>query len=342
MTPLDSNSRKTLFDETHLNNLKLKNRLIRSATWEGMADANGRLTDRLFNVYETLAKGGVGLIITGGTYFMEGAAALPGMTGIYEGSSIQSYRRLTDMVHENDSSIIMQLSFAGRNGERWTPSSASTTDIASIVKEFGKAAFRAQQAGFDGVQIHAAHGFFLSQFLSRQKNTRNDEYGGVVENRARFLVKVYEEIRQQTGDLFNIFIKINGTEAGDETEGFDSCRYTCRQLADRGINAIEISGGTAELNKELNNPYKESIFRDYAARIAKEVQVPVILVGHNRTPAVMEEILNTSDIEYFSLSRPLLREPNLVNRWQKNSNPKAECISCNACFKADGNTCIFA
>ncbi|HWR31548.1 MAG TPA: NADH:flavin oxidoreductase, partial [Negativicutes bacterium] len=146
---------------------------------------------------------------------------------------------------------------------------------------------------------------------------------------------------KQAGESFNIFIKINGTEAGDEIEGFNSCRYACKQLANRGINAIEISGGDAELKQGLNNPYAESIFRDNASRIAAEVHVPIILVGHNRTPAVMEEILNTSAIEYFALSRPLLREPNLVNLWQNKFSQKAACISCNACFKTDGNTCVF-
>ncbi|HWR28367.1 MAG TPA: NADH:flavin oxidoreductase, partial [Negativicutes bacterium] len=168
---------KTLFDKTQLSNLTLKNRMIRSATWENMADDKGHLTDRLFKSYETLAQGGVSLIITGGTYFTADSTTLSGMTGIYEDSFIQDYRKLTDRVHKSESSIFLQLSFAGRNGERWTPSSASQNDITSIVKEFGTAAFRAKQAGFDGVQIHAAHGFFLSQFLSRQKNTRTDRYG---------------------------------------------------------------------------------------------------------------------------------------------------------------------
>lgn len=332
---------KTLFVDTRINNMKLKNRIVRSATWEGMADSSGRLTARLANVYETLAKGGVGLIITGGTYITEDSTTLPGMAGIYDDSFIDDYKRLTDMVHENGCPIVMQLAYAGRGGEMWIPSSPSRNDIKSIVKAFGEGALRAKLAGFDGVQIHAAHGYFLSQFLNRKNNMRHDEYGGAIENRARILVEIYDEIRERTGSSFSIFIKINGTDAFDESEGFNSCKYACMQLAERGINAIEISGGDAELKNSLDNPYKESIFRDYAAGIAKDVRVPVILVGFNRTPAIMEEILNTSNIGYFALSRPLLREPALVNDWQNNMNKKAECISCNTCFKADGNTCVF-
>ncbi|BBB90526.1 MAG TPA: NADH:flavin oxidoreductase [Methylomusa anaerophila] len=338
---------KTLFDETtinninNINNMKLQNRIIRSATWEGMADSAGRLTNRLIKVYETLANGGVGLIITGGTYFTKDSTTLPGMAGIYEDSLLQDYEKFTDMVHSSGCPIILQLAYAGKNGDMWLPSSPSHNDIKSIVKAFGEGAARAKLSGFDGVQIHAAHGYFLSQFLSRQNNTRQDEYGGIIENRARILLEIYDEIRNRTGSNFSIFIKINGTDAFDETEGVNACSYACRQLAARGIDAIEISGGADEIKKSLDNPHKESIFRDYAARIAEEVRVPVILVGHNRTPSVMEKILNTSAIEYFALSRPLLREPNLVNDWKNNRNKKAECISCNACFKPDGNICVF-
>ncbi|MDR3590865.1 MAG: NADH:flavin oxidoreductase [Negativicutes bacterium] len=332
---------KTLFDETFVNNIKLKNRFIRSATWEGMADGNGRLTDRLIGVYEALAAGGVGLIITGGTFLTKDATVLPGMAGIYEDSFVKDYRGFTDMAHARGCPIILQLAYAGRGGEMWTPASPSRSDIKSVVKAFGEGARRAKLSGFDGVQIHAAHGYFLSQFLSSHNNKREDEYGGAIENRARIILAIYDEIRSQTGSDFAVFLKINGTDADDEAEGFDACRYTCRQLAGRGIDAIEISGGNAELKKSLGNPYKESIFRDPAVRIAAEADTPVILVGFNRTPPVMEEILNTTNIEYFSLSRPLLREPNLVNQWRENLTAKAECISCNMCFKADGNTCVF-
>jgi 2,4-dienoyl-CoA reductase-like NADH-dependent reductase (Old Yellow Enzyme family) len=332
---------KTLFDETRINNIKLKNRFVRSATWEGMADSTGGLTGRLFRVYEALAMGGVGLIITGATCFTKDSTSLPGMAGIYEDSVIPDYKKFTDMVHANSCPIILQLAYAGRGGEMWNPSSLSVSDIKSVVKAFGEGALRAKQAGFDGVQVHAAHGYFLSQFLSRQNNTRQDEYGGPIENRARILLEIYDEIRSRAGNDFNIFLKINGTDAVDETEGFNACRYACMQLAAGGINAIEISGGDAELKKMLDNPYKESIFRDYAARIAEDVDVPVILVGFNRTPSIMEEILNTSKIEYFALSRPLLREPDLVNVWRDDLNKEAECISCNACFRSDGNACIF-
>jgi 2,4-dienoyl-CoA reductase-like NADH-dependent reductase (Old Yellow Enzyme family) len=332
---------KTLFDETTINQMKLKNRIIRSATWEGLAGSDGHLTDRLFKVYETLAQGGVGLIITGGTYFTPDSTTLPGMPGIYSDSLIDDYRRFTNMVHGSGCPIIMQLAYSGKGGEMWTPASPTRNDIKLIVKAFGEGAGRAKAAGFDGVQIHAAHGYFLSQFLDPQKNMRQDEYGGVIENRARIILEIYDEIRNKTGSDFNIFIKINGTDAGDEVEGFNSCRYTCLELASRGINAIEISGGADELKNCMNHPYPESIFRDYAARIAAEVRIPIVLVGFNRTPAVMEEILNTSAIEYFSLSRPLLREANLVNKWRDDSNREAECISCNGCFRTDGNICVF-
>ncbi|HWR39614.1 MAG TPA: NADH:flavin oxidoreductase [Patescibacteria group bacterium] len=332
---------KTLFDVTQINGMTLNNRIIRSATWEGMADSSGRLTDRLLRVYDSLVSGGVGLIITSATYFTKDSTPLPGMTGFYDDSFISDYRQFTDRIHAGGCPVILQMTYAGRDGEMWTPSSPSREDIQSIVQAFGDGAYRARQAGFDGVQVHAGHGFFLSQFLSSQANTRRDEYGGTVENRTRILLEIYEAIRARTGDDFNIWIKINGTDMADETAGQGACRYACQQLARRGVNAIEISGGTAELTQKLDHPHHESIFRDEAASIAAAVNVPVVLVGYNRTPSVMEDVLNSTPIEYFSLSRPLLREPDLVNRWKQDFQKKAECISCNGCFRADGNVCVF-
>lgn len=333
---------RNLFNETKINKLQLKNRFIRSATGEGMASSTGGLTDRLINVYEKLAQGGVGLIITGATYLTKNSATGPGVMSIYDDAAVEDYKKFTDRIHGYECPIILQLVFIGENGETWDPSSPSKIDIKSMVEAFGKGALRAQRAGFDGVQIHMAHDTLLAQFLSQRRNLRQDEYGGTLENRTRILLEVYDEIRKRVGKDFNIFVKINGTDAVDEVEGVKTCRYACKQLADRGIDAIEISGGIGELEKKKNNPYQESIFREYATQIAAEVDVPVILVGFNRTPSVMNEILNTSQIEYFSLSRSLIRESDIVNLWRSDLNKESACISCFACFsRPGGNTCIF-
>jgi 2,4-dienoyl-CoA reductase-like NADH-dependent reductase (Old Yellow Enzyme family) len=168
---------KTLFDETRIGPMLLRNRLVRSATWEAMADEAGRLTPRLLELYRQLAEGGVGLIITSATTITKDTTRLHGMLCIPDDSYIPAYRELTQMVHNTGCPIIMQLD-DGRTGEMWTPAIPTLEEMQSITREFGDAASRAKQAGFDGVQIHAAHGFFLSQFLNAKKNARTDQYGG--------------------------------------------------------------------------------------------------------------------------------------------------------------------
>jgi 2,4-dienoyl-CoA reductase-like NADH-dependent reductase (Old Yellow Enzyme family) len=334
---------KTLFDETSIGTLNLKNRLVRSATWEAMADGTGRPTPRLLRVYYDLAYGGTGLIITSATTIAGDATRPPGMLAIPDDSSIPAFQELARTVHEAGVPIVMQLVHPGRDSVMWTPEDATKEDIHSIVMEFGNAAHRAQRAGFDGVEIHAAHGYFLSQFMNAGKNNRTDEYGGTVENRIRFLLEIAGEIRKRTGGAFPILVKINCSDFEEDDGVWEACRAACRQLTEHGIGAVEVSGGVSGAPFPPRDlAYEESVFRDYAAEIARITDVPVILVGMNRTPSVMRELLNKRGIGYFSLSRPFLRQPDLALFWKKNPSEPAACLSCDACRKQpDGNLCPF-
>jgi len=307
-----------------------------------MADETGRLTPRLLEVYRELAEGGVGLIITSATVITKDTARLPGMLCIPDDSYIPAYLELTRMVHNAGCPIIMQLD-DGRTGEMWTPATPTFEEIRSIIRQFGDAASRARQAGFDGVQIHAAHGFFLRQFMNAKKNARTDQYGGEVAGRKRFLLEIYDEIRARTGADFSILVKINCSDFQEDDGVWDASQSACIHLAEKGISGIEISGGISGSPFPPESiPYDESVFRDFAAEIAKRVTVPVILVGLNRTPSVMSALLNTTDIEYFSLSRPLLRQPDFPNFWRASPDEPAACTSCDSCInQPDGNVCPF-
>ncbi len=331
---------KTLFDKTRINKMELRNRIIRSATWENMADENGGLPERLLKVYEDLAKGGVGLILTGTAYVAEGPTAQTGHMRIGSETLVREYGKLTHLVHRHGSSIMLQINHAGESEETSKPADLTRDDIESIIPAFGNTAARAEQAGFDGVQIHAAHGFFLSRFLNCSSNRRQDEYGGNLENNARIILRVYEEIRKKTAPDFSVFVKVNCIGPVNCGKTFEACKYLCTRLSDMGIDGIEISGNILSSGDGIS-PYAESIYRDYAAIIADEVKAPVILTGLNRTVAVMTEILNKTKISYFALSRPLIRQPDLVNIWQEDEDRAPECISCDKCFREDGNTCIF-
>lgn len=357
---------KTLFDETLLSSIRLKNRFFRAATWENLADEAGHMTERLWKVYEGLSRGGVGLIITGYAHVMEHEKPRPGMMGIYDDSFIKEYLELTGMVHGHGCRIVLQIVYGGSNtyynlGEReiWGPSAVphkvhgsvptemTRKDIETVVHAYADAVERARLAGFDGMEYHASHGYFLSQFLTPYYNRRTDAYGGSIENRARIIHEIYQASREQAGRDFPLFIKIHCSDFMEEGLTFEESKKVCKGLAERGMDAIEISGGNFSSDPEvspvrvdIHSPEKQSYFRVYAAEMAREVDIPIILVGGNRSFEVMEEILLTSEIAYFALSRPLLCEPDLINTWKADPQAKAKCASCNLCWGDDGNVCI--
>lgn len=356
---------KTLFDKTKLQGIDLKNRFVRSATWEGLATWDGHLTDELVNVYEELANGDVGLIITGYAFVNKDEQPAPRMMGIYDDSFIDEYKAFTDKIHSLGSKIALQITYGGSQtdfnindrvifgpssvpeiGSKVVPKEMSVEDIEFIVSEFGRAALRAKQSGFDAVQIQASHGYMLSQFLNPLHNKRSDNYGGSIENRTRIITKVYDEVRRLVGEDYPVLFKINVSDFIDGGMTFEESRFVANRLSEIGADAIELSGGFGAadyppLRTGINTTEKESYHKEYAMQIASEIDTPVILVGGNKSLDVMDEILSEGSIEYFAMSRPLFREPDLVKRWGTADKSKATCVSCNQCFSANGNRCVF-
>lgn len=354
---------KSLFDQTQLAGMTLKNRFIRSATYDGYADEKGHMTEALFQVYENLAKGGVGAIITGLIYVSDWEAPYPGQMGIYDDSFIEDYKPLTEMCHRYSARIIAQLAWVGsqtpdpKGTVMWGPSAVAdfrnipqemtAQDIFFVQQAFAEAALRAKQAGFDGVQLHVAHGYLLSKFLTPYYNRRNDEYGGTIENRARIVFETYQAVRDKVGPDYPVLIKINCDDFMDQGFTFAECKYVCRKLAELCVDAIEISGGIrasrpGEGTIRTITARQESYFRSYAAEVAQEMKLPVILVGGNRDFDSLSELLNQTGIEYFSMSRPLIYESDLINRWYHDGDlSRSKCISCSKCFRLGGVKCIF-
>lgn len=355
---------KSVFDQTQLAGLNLKNRFIRSATYDGFADKSGHMTKELFEVYENLAKGGVGTIITGLTYVSDLEAPLPGQMGIYDDSFIDEYKELTAMSHRYDTKIILQIVCLGSqtSGEtdkvmwgpsavedlfyKTTPQEMTSQDILFVEAAFAQAALRAKQAGFDGVQIHGAHGYLLSKFLTPYYNRRTDSYGGSIENRARIVLETYQAIREAVGPEYPVLIKINCEDFMEQGMTFTECSYVCSKLAELGITAIEVSGGSGssrpgEGTVRNVTAAQESYFTSYAEKLAQEIDVPVILVGGNRKLAPLTDIINRTQVEYISLCRPLICESHLINRWQSGELSAAKCVSCNKCFRPGGTICVF-
>jgi 2,4-dienoyl-CoA reductase-like NADH-dependent reductase (Old Yellow Enzyme family) len=196
---------------------------------------------------------------------------------------------------------------------------------------------KCKQAGADGVQIHAAHGYLFSQFLSPFYNKRTDEYGGGIENRARIVLKAYDAIREAVGADYPVLVKINSEDKVDGGLTVHESAWVCGALEERGINAVELSGGLAVSlesapAQRVTGIEDEGTFFSSTRMIADKLRAPVISVGGYRTPDEIEKRLNEGNIQAVGLCRPLIREPDLVNRWQSGDRSKAKCVSCNKCL----------
>ena len=342
-----------LFEPSEINGMQLPNRFVRSATWEGLAGDDGACTPEFRDFYLDLAKGGVGLIITSHTFVRSDGQGTPRQLGLHTDELIPGLDVLTQAVHQYESRIAVELSHAGiLTNEKLTGqapravsvveqfnqapvSELSHEDIQQIVNAFALAAQRAQKAGFDAVQIHAAHGFLMNQFLSPAFNKRTDEYGGPVENRARALLEVFRGIRSAVGNDFPILVKLNSDDVIEGGLTIDDAVQAGKMLQDEGIDAIEISGGTIitgdHCQKDIDSEDKEAYWRGAARAFKQNLEVPLILVGGVRSFNMAEQLLNEGYADYISMSRPFIREPGLVNRWASGDRSKATCLSDNLC-----------
>lgn len=225
-------------------------------------------------------------------------------------------------------------------------------EIEYLVNSFAEAARRVKDSGFDGVEIHSGHGYLFSQFISPCFNKRTDEYGGSIHNRARIIYEAYEAMRKAVGPDFPILIKLNSADFQEGGLTEDESFEVAKHLAELGIDAIEVTGGNESLKEVSKNNLgaarrkvdksveNQSYFRNHAARLARELKIPVILIGGNRGFERMEELLDTTQISYFSMSRPLTAEPDLINIWASGNHKKPKCISCNKCYFTPGKRCI--
>jgi 2,4-dienoyl-CoA reductase-like NADH-dependent reductase (Old Yellow Enzyme family) len=357
-----------MFSETSINGMALKNRLIRSATWEGMCEPDGRPTAKLAECYRNLARGGVGLIVTGYTFVRPDGKQLPGKMGIHSDDFAAEMQALTGAVHAEGGKICLQLVHAGGQTDSSNagvrplapsavkveqfpeqPRAMTFADIQSVVKAFREAARRGKAYGFDAVQLHAAHGYLINQFLSPHTNFRADEYGGPPANRSRFLMEVYWAVREAVGPDYPLLVKLNGSDNLADGLDLDDARYAARQLDKAGVDAIEISGGTSAsgpgtpIRQHIDQPGDEAYNLPLARAIKAAVRCPIMVVGGFRSPEVCEAALQ-KDADYISMARPFIREPDLANRWRSGNRARATCTSCNGCFipafKEGGIYCV--
>jgi 2,4-dienoyl-CoA reductase-like NADH-dependent reductase (Old Yellow Enzyme family) len=345
-----------LFETTEINGMQLKNRFVRSATWTGLAGEDGTCSRRLIDRMVALTKGGVGLIVTGHAYVQKNGQAGPWQLGIDRDKHIPRLRDLTDTIHGYGGKIVIQLAHAGIYGDPKltgeTPFTVSngaefvsyptremtSADIDGVVTAFDMAAQRARAAGYDAIQLHAAHGYLLSQFLSPAYNKRDDRHGGNVEGRALVLLQIIRRIRKSVGTEYPILIKMNSRDFMKNGLELNDSVKAGVLFENAGIDAIEISGGTRESGKlkssrpDIVSENAEAYFEDASRTFKNHVTVPLIVGGGIRSFCVAEKLVNDRAADYIAISRPLIREPGLIKRWQSGDHNKAACISDNRCL----------
>ncbi|MCX8160843.1 MAG: NADH:flavin oxidoreductase [Candidatus Saccharicenans sp.] len=356
-----------LFTPVAIGQVIVPNRLVRSATHDYLADdRTGTITPAQLELYRRLAEGQVGLIITGHAYIHLSGKASPRQIAVDDDSRIPGLSQLTRVVHQTGSGslIFLQISHAGRQTRpglcgqqpvapssvydpvsKIRPRELSSEEIIKVIDWFVRAAARARQAGFDGVQLHAGHGYLLSSFISPHTNRRSDDWGGNWEKRSRIIREIISGIRSTCGPDFPVIIKMNATDHLPGGLTLEEARDIAVSLEKAGLAAIEISGGMNEASlgsvwPGLRKEEEEGYFVPLAAQIKKAVCIPVIGLGGIRTLRVAESLVASGQVDLVSMSRPFINNPGLVREFRSGRLDKSPCLSCNKCFNPRGIRCV--
>lgn len=315
------------------NGTVIKNRFVKAAMNEAMGDKYCQPKKEIAQLYRTWAQGGAGLVFTGNVMLGPDALAEPGNIVFNQQSDMTILREWAEAGKVNNTQIMVQINHPGRQAPKTVakqplapsavaiegsigdffnkPKAMSQEDIYQVVEQFAVAAEVAQQAGLSGVEIHAAHGYLINQFLSSHTNRRTDSYGGAIEGRMQFLVEVYQAMRQKVGTDFPIGLKLNSPEGPDFTE--EEAFVVIDKLVSLGVDFLEISGGSYE-KPTMNADHHAVFFADFSQKVKERVTVPVIVTGGIRTLEAMEEVMENGIADFVGLARPMAIQPDIPNR----------------------------
>ena len=357
----------TVFDPFKIKNISLSSRIVRSATAERIAMRDEHEGECLGNKYAALAEGGVGLIISGHLAVHPSGRLHPSMPTICTGGNIKAWREAMTLAHKSGGTLFLQLNHGGgrcRDGVKplcvsylpERPNDAMLGDeltgarVQELIKAFADSARNAREVGADGVQIHAAHGYLVSQFLSPLTNHRKDEWGGTLEGRANFLRCVIRSVRDSVGADFPLGVKLGACDDDRSGLKIEETLQVAKWLATRGagleedgIDFVEISGAfRSDLAQRRVGPGKnEGYYLPFAAQFKKELKIPVFAVGGLRSLEVMNEALAMNQCDAVSMSRPLICQPDFPMILR--AGGKSECRGCNLCLvKHDQLTACYA
>lgn len=350
-----------LFSAGQIGTLTLPNRVIRSATQDPFGRRDGTCAPEQVALYREIAAAGTGAIITAYSYISPEARSTGIQVGFATEEQRASQKEVLDAVHEAGGRLILQLMHAGMNvfmsekhvvggklltptGGLKAPNEMATTEITAedmvkIKADFVDAAKAAKELGFDGIQLHCAHGYLLSQFLDPNTNQRTDEYGGSAENRFRFPSECLTAIREAVGKDYPVLIKVNSNCGGEYKASYaEDILYFCRQFEAMGADAIELSGYNW---LGLGKKQVPTFYLDQAKAIRQEVKIPLILVGGVRGPESAQAILDAG-IDFISASRPFICQPDFIKHLEQGED--SPCVGCTKClgniWTKEGRRCV--
>ena len=321
------------------NGTTIKNRFFKSAMSEGMGTKNFQPKKNIATLYKRWAEGGTGLIITGNIMVDPKGTAEPGNIVFDKNSNMEILKNWAKQGQQHGAKVMVQLNHPGKQAPKTiaketvapsavplgnglnklfsTPRALTTSEVEELVQKFVTSAKVAKEAGFSGVQIHAAHGYLISQFLSPHDNRRTDKYGGSLENRMRFLKEIYLGMREELGKDFTIGIKINSTDFKEDGLTEEDSLKTIIELANLGLDFVEISGGTYERPAMMGATSKSTnqvFFAEYSKKLKQKIEIPVVVTGGIRSINAMNTLLNDNTTDFIGIARPLTIDPNIPNK----------------------------
>ena len=321
------------------NGTTIKNRFFKSAMSEGMGTRDFQPKKNITTLYKRWAEGGTGLIITGNIMVDPKGTAEPGNIVFDKNSNMEILKNWAKQGQQHGAKVMVQLNHPGKQAPKTiaketvapsavplgnglnklfsTPRALTTSEVEELVQKFVTSAKVAKEAGFSGVQIHAAHGYLISQFLSPHDNRRTDKYGGSLENRMRFLKEIYLGMREELGKDFTIGIKINSTDFKEDGLTEEDSLKTIIELADLGLDFVEISGGTYERPAMMGATSKSTnqvFFAEYSKKLKQKIEIPVVVTGGIRSINAMNTLLNNNTTDFIGIARPLTIDPNIPNK----------------------------
>lgn len=325
---------KSIFDNTKFGDLEVSSRIIRNGLWESQNDSSKNLSQEVFDRYEKLAKNNVGVIVSELISIYSHDRFSDFTDYINAPSFIRDFKEITDIAHENDTPILAQIGFVNCNingKQMMEVNNLTLEDIRTIQADYVVAAKKIMFAGFDGIELCIGNNFYLSRVMDPFENTRSDEYGGNTYNRVRMVLEIIKLIKKTTG--LHVHCKVNLYQ--NEEDSLEICKI----LAENGADSLQITRFLSPqyFRKGQSN---QDMLVSFADKVAKNVEVPVVLGGGRSDMDKITELLNNTNIEFISMQRPFVKDPAFLTQWKIEGHGKSECKTCNNCYWKKESVCL--